>query len=673
MRHIVYENPFFTLEMDEQSAILYCPKNTEERIALAWPQFEIEGKQSGSPAGMEKTGDMQLNESIRELSFAGSLDCGAQLAMELRVSEHTPIVRFRYILFSSEDMRLTKTNGENLTYFAYASDKTQRIEVRLSNYDRLNHVYSINEIPAFVYEDDLMGPILTEQRGKVCMLTAYEHGSMYPDKFIIFEQDEDKIVLRAKRGNYWHNQSISERSFDTVWLEIGAVVGSQDDLARAYREFQLKYCSLNAESRKPYVFYNSWCYQERNRFYNKQAYLSSMKQERFEEEIEIAHKMGIDVFVIDTGWYKKTGDWETNREFFPDGMEKIHEKLEKYGMKLGLWFNPTVAAKTSRILRQHPEGMASVGGKEPVPFPIWETEESYNMCLVSDYWEAFADELIRLADTVGVRYFKWDGIGMYDCDRGDHLHGNADTPAEESRDCYAFRMVLYMSKIIDKLCKAHPDAIVDFDVTEGMRSFGLAFLSSGKYFAINNGPYYQDYDITVPEDVWTNIFVQPGPARTWICRQNLNYDKWIPSVLFMNHYLPDDPVSSQLVNVASLILGQNGIWGDLPAISEEGVVFIRSVLDVYKRVRDEITAASPVTLGKPGELLEVHEKIDSATGRGAVVLFGHGDIPFTYRVQNAKLAKKVTAFGDVKLKRENGAAYAEASFANSNAAILFFE
>ena len=53
-----------------------------------------------------------------------------------------------------------------------------------------------------------------------------------------------------------------------------------------------------------------------------------MKQERIEKEIEIAHRMGVDVFVIDTGWYQKTGDWETNRAFFPDGMEHIRDLLE---------------------------------------------------------------------------------------------------------------------------------------------------------------------------------------------------------------------------------------------------------------------------------------------------------------------------------------------------------
>ena len=670
----VFENAFYALFMNEEQALIYRPNGSKEEIALAWPQFEIAGNPSGAPLYMEKTGETALNEHITELVYRGELTCGAQLAMELRVCKDTPIVRFRYILSSEKEMALTKENGEDLTYLAYRSPKdAERTEVRLSNYDKLAHGYCLSELPAFAYEDDPMGPILTEQRGDVCFLTAYEHGSMYPDKFIVYNKTGDGIMLKALRGNYWHKQSICERPYDTVWLEVGAVKGTYDDLACAYREFQLKFCSLNSESRKPYIFYNSWAYQERNKFYNRQAYLSSMNQARFEEEIEVAHKMGIDVFVIDTGWYQKTGDWETNRNFFPDGMEKIHEKLEKYGMKLGLWFNPTVAAKTSRILREHPEAMASVGGKEPVPFPIWETEESYSMCLVSDYWEAFADELIRLADTVGVRYFKWDGIGMYDCDRGDHLHGNADTPAEESRDCYAFRMVQYMTKVIDKLCKAHPDAIVDFDVTEGMRSFGLAFLTSGKYFAINNGPYYKDYDIDVPEDVWTNIFVQPGAARTWVCRQNLRYDKWIPSVLMMAHYLPDAPASSQLLNLGSLILGQNGIWGDLPAMSEEGVQLFHDVLTVYKRVRGDITAASPVVMGSPGELLEVHEKIDPATGRGVVVLFGNEKAQFTYHLQNQKLGEKVTVFGDAQVVEKNGERYIKAQFDGNGAAILFFE
>jgi len=670
----LFENSYYTLTMGDHSPLIYRPMQGSEAIELTWPQFEIDGSPSGVPKNVIKSGEKALNDHIIELAAQGTLDCGATLKIKLRVCKETPIIRFRYILSSDAPMCMTKTAGENLTYFTYVSaGEPERVEIRFANFDQLLHSYCMNEVPGFQYEDELMGPILTEQRGDVCMLTAYEHGSMYPDKFVAFSKSEDCIVLKALRGNYWTNQSLCTRPYETIWLQLGAVKGTQDDLARAYRDFQLNYCTLNAESRKPYIFYNSWCFQERNKFFNKTTYLSSMKQNRMEEEIEIAHRMGVDVFVIDTGWYQKTGDWEPNVNFFPDGLEKLHRKLDQYGMKLGLWLNPTVAAKTSRILRNNSDAIARIHGKEPEAFPIWETEESYQMCLVSDYWEAFADEMIRLADTVGVRYFKWDGIGMYGCECSTHLHGGPDSTPEENNDCFAFQLVQYMSKVIDKLCSVHPDAIVDFDVTEGRRSFGLAFLSSGKYFSINNGPYYHCYDIQVPEDVWSNIFVNPGPARTWICRQNLTYDKWIPSILMLTHYLPDDPVSSQLINLASLILGQNGFWGDLPNISGEGISFIRSVLDVYKRVRDDITSAYPVVAGRPGELLEVHEKINARNGRGAVSLFSNHKGKFHYRLQNRMLAEKVTIFGNARISRKGEEVYLDAAFDSPGAVIAFLE
>jgi alpha-galactosidase len=41
---------------------------------------------------------------------------------------------------------------------------------------------------------------------------------------------------------------------------------------------------------------------------------------------------------------------------------------------------------------------------------------------------------------------------------------------------------------------------VDFDITEASRSVGLAWLSAGKYFLINNGPYYMNYDLAVSEE-----------------------------------------------------------------------------------------------------------------------------------------------------------------------------
>jgi alpha-galactosidase len=113
----------------------------------------------------------------------------------------------------------------------------------------------------------------------------------------------------------------------------------------------------------------------------------------------------------------------------------------------------------------------------------------------------------------------------------------------------------------------------------------------------------------------------PGP---------LTFDKWIPSVLFLTHYLPDDPESSQWVNLGSLILGQNGIWGDLLGLSEESVTRLAYWLGVYKQVRDDITRSTMVREGTPGGSPEIYEKVDPATGRGAVVAFASAPGRYQY-------------------------------------------
>ena len=485
----MFENLFYKLIKKEGCAFEYVVSGGEKGISFAWPEFEIDGHSSGLPTNVKEISREYLTEDILEIVYSGWLLKNVRLSLELRVSPKSPIFRFRYILQSEKAHYMTKTKGERLCYFNYATKNFYpKTEVKFSDYNYLIHGYQLTESPAFEIEDQIMGPILLEQRREICLLTAYEHGSQYPDKFVVFEQTEDETVcLRAYRGNYWDGRPLKE-DYESIWLQVGAVKGNKNDMARAYREFQLKYCTLNRESRKPYIFYNTWAFQERNRFYNKKNYLDSMNHERIEAEIEVAHHMGVDVFVIDTGWYQKTGDWEVNRKYFPHGMRDIYKKLENYGMKLGLWFNPAVAARTSLLMQKYSNCVATHEGKELKAIPVWETEESYPMCLVSEYWKEFADYLIFLVDEIGVRYFKWDAIDLYGCDRRDHFHGNQSISSEEAEDCYAFQVGLYMSKIVDRVCKVHPDVIIDVDITEERRYVGLGFLSSGKYFSVNNGP-----------------------------------------------------------------------------------------------------------------------------------------------------------------------------------------
>jgi alpha-galactosidase len=381
--------------------------------------------------------------------------------------------------------------------------------------------------------------------------------------------------------------------------------------------------------------------------------------------------MGVDVFVIDTGWYEKTGDWRVSRERFPDGLGPIKAKLDGYGMKLGLWFNPVIAAVSSRMRAEHDECVMSRDGKQSEPHEVWETEASQGMCLVSRYAEAFADELIRLYHEVGVTYFKWDAIDQYGCNDPSHNHGTSANTDQERSACYGFLLITAMASVVERLCEVCPEAIVDFDITEGGRAVGLSFLSVGKYFLINNGPYYHNYDIPAPEGRNINMFFYPGPARGWICRKPLDYDRWIPSILFLTHYFPDDPADNQWITLASLMLGHNGIWGDLLTVSDEGVSRLGDTLARYKQVRDDVTKAQPVRFGPVGGSPEVYEKINN-NGRGLVSLFSSHRGSYTYVTKNVVDAQCWQTEGATVHIDSQGRAVIEVVFDKPGARVALF-
>jgi alpha-galactosidase len=304
---------------------------------------------------------------------------------------------------------------------------------------------------------------------------------------------------------------------------------------------------------------------------------------------------------------------------------------------------------------------------------------------VSSYADDFADELIRCARELGVRYFKWDAIDQYGCDSPDHHHGDeTHTPAERA-DSYAFQQPLYLARVVERLTRACPDAIVDFDVTEAHRCVGLSFLSVGKYFLVNNGPYFPSFDIPADRDVhWhnPNVFFHPGPARDWVVRTPLAYDTWIPSILFLAHYLPDDPASNQESSVGSLVLGHNGLWGDLVSISDDGVDRMARLLSLYLQVRADVTAAAPRRIGIPGGQVEIHEKVSADTGHGVVVIFANGvgrpfddDNPLRVRhVTRAPVSARCTTSNpSVQVDRDPaGRGIVAAEFATTGTAIVFF-
>ena len=196
-----YETLYFSLAIEERKPVIYRIADAE--IPIDWPVFEIDGSDVPAlPEKIELKERRYLNDDIEQLSFVCLLRDNLRLTMELRLCRKTPFIRFRYVLSSDNAVRLTKKNGERLVYLSYPEDaNAERTEIRLSEYDALTHGYGLRELPAFAHERELIGPILAERRGSVSVLSAYEHGSMYPDKYICFTSQDNRTEIRAVKGN----------------------------------------------------------------------------------------------------------------------------------------------------------------------------------------------------------------------------------------------------------------------------------------------------------------------------------------------------------------------------------------------------------------------------------------------------------------------------------------
>ena len=93
------------------------------------------------------------------------------------------------------------------------------------------------------------------------------------------------------------------------------------------------------------------------------------------DEAELLHiadkakELGVELFVLDDGWFGKRnddttslGDWQANPEKLPEGVKGIAEKITAKGLKFGLWFEPEMISEDSQLYRMHPDWVLASSG-----------------------------------------------------------------------------------------------------------------------------------------------------------------------------------------------------------------------------------------------------------------------------------------------------------------------
>ena len=611
---------------------------TSSKGEIKWqlPLFPLNNKNEKTNVIITK---IQTVGTVKETILEQTVSTSVKNIITVHQPENSSFVRLRYRL-EGEGTFPGKDGDAPIFYGAMIADYDDLTEITLSNFDRIQHSY----VPGFTQytpeeamKKNLTGPILFANKNDKTYIVAYEHGAQTPDSFLTLTPENNKISLRSVRGNYYRNQPVTQ--YLSPWITLG--ISDKDDALFNLREHIRIGMNASEKTRYPFLFYNTWNYQERVKIFKNEKYLTEMTEARMLDEIEAAYKMGIEVFVIDTGWFTLIGDWLVNPGRFPGGLKNIKEKLDRYNMQLGLWFNPTLAAADSEAFKKQPYNMMKSNGKDWLLGDVWESGSCYGMCLASGFTDSIIEKSVELHEKLGVTYFKWDGIYQHGCDSDGHYHGGADCDKEEILDAYAYRMGLELTRAAEEIAKRCKGAIVDFDITEASRYVGLGFLSGGKFFSVNNGPYYECFDIPAtqkrdPDPI--NVFFYPGAARSQVCRASSRFDAIIPSTLFLTHYLPEGDEIARKNAAASLVLGGNGIWGDIVGLTDEEMSFWQKFFADYKKVREHAALAYPITQGVIGASPEIHDKINPDTGIGFVSIFTNGSGKINYVTR--RLSKK---------------------------------
>lgn len=106
--------------------------------------------------------------------------------------------------------------------------------------------------------------------------------------------------------------------------------------------------------------------------YNEYCYTWGKPEAKTLEKMlpEIA-ALGCKYFVIDDGWFYNVyndkryviGDWNVNKEYYPEGLKAFADKVRSYGMIPGVWYEFEGVSEHSDVYRDHPDWLLTRDGK----------------------------------------------------------------------------------------------------------------------------------------------------------------------------------------------------------------------------------------------------------------------------------------------------------------------
>lgn len=190
----------------------------------------------------------------------------------------------------------------------------------------------------------------------------------------------------------------------------------------------------------------------------------------FTEEsiLNIAKKgkeLGVELFVLDDGWfgkrnddYSSLGDWNVNYDKIPSGIDGLCRKINDLGLDFGLWFEPEMVNEISELYKAHPEWVIGVPGRDHSYGRNQYVLDFANPEVVDYIFEAMK----KVLENANIRYIKWD------MNRNITEAYSATLPAERQKEFF-HRYILGVYDLYDRLTTHFPEILFESCASGGGR------------------------------------------------------------------------------------------------------------------------------------------------------------------------------------------------------------
>lgn len=290
------------------------------------------------------------------------------------------------------------------------------------------------------------------------------HGScigaclVYSGNFVAAAQKDQKNQTRFQMGihptNFCFHLEKGE-AFDTPQAILSYSGTGLTKLSQQYHEIIREHICRGAykHAKRP-ILINNW-----------EATYFNFNEEKILKIAEQAQKLGIEMLVLDDGWFGKReddnsglGDWFVNEKKMNGSMAQLAEKIHKMGMKFGLWFEPEMVNKDSNLYREHPDWILSTPGRH-----ISHGRNQYILDFSrAEVVDAIYGQMEKILEDAPISYIKWD---MNRC--MSEVYSHTASAADQGKVMHQYILGVY--RLYEKLTGRFPEILFESCASGGSR------------------------------------------------------------------------------------------------------------------------------------------------------------------------------------------------------------